>query len=1148
MAISSISPTASTVSSWRDSLADWASSGALMSAIQSALAPNAQVEKLVPLINSIKDGDSSVFPGVQVLDSQSLRGRLGAYSSSRNTIYLSSELDTSPSMVSIVLTHELGHFIQDHILGGGKATVINDFVAALIPSSAEVFNAIRQAGDASVLPAGSISLPNGESVKAKFFDTSLHINAEDRVLEFMQDNALNRMALAQNHVDDVSPRNQFSLQYRSAAHFDNSNIAGSLAMIRGWYEDALENFSKSDIKESKWSKATKWAGFKDAGINTTDPKWLSGKVNPAFAGENGGIDLLLYRFGQICHAFQDFYSHSNWLALVGDDRRRPLPTGSILDSGLDLPTVLKPGDALPGAKPGMTALVASKGPDWTKILNLAGRGGKYIYGSDQDVYWMVKSDDSSKYVGPTKIFGLADPRMSATTRNDNKPVYGLASGATWKLVYKDEDLSLKFRDPQKEGLDFSHEYFNGFDHGGLAGTSLPVNNPISGKPFNTYLGPLSKDTKDSFGHDDAMKYANTQIKNEWDRLGNLIFSRYGQSGLERFANYALFPEERQLYINTYSKPGGRWSWPIKDDLYYFTVEVTSPESFGVLGGAEIRFINIASRSEADPASQELTIGLQYKVPGGLWADSALTDLSSLDRHGDISDNTWRQILAPRSTSHSAAGARAYWLDSNPAEAEGGGISYVVEVLNSDLQILLPGFDPARDQIVVVGANGEQLAAYTGNWSVGEYAANRQELLDKYNILIDAPPLPLVDSQSWVIDKSKLVLANGTAAGVSLSASDLFVDYDKFLPSGSNELLFAHYDNTLPFLSLIDGKLVANSDLGKYAGRTYTALVSVSDGLFSIADHAISIAVAPSLTTGKGDSFSPGQLYQIQFLDQDGQYYSLFEAIDQDNDQPGIDRLSVLASVTGNVNGNPVGWNPLSQVARLGAASDSGTISFWLQKQDSASPIKLSSVQNSYNGYDLSLSDKLIARLSAVVEPVKEGAVPFEIDTFSVADASADVAGFRLSKDVSSFRIDYITNGSAAYSSRLGFVMIDLRTGDIVDPVTGHSFEGNAESFASSTAQHALFEMPIVRGQNLPGSVELKVDQSIDVRNIVFTPFVKTDAGGIQRLYSGNPLFNADGLEHVIKVGATVLGVEDMFAQVDGDYNDVLFSVSGVTQL
>lgn len=1141
------SPTSAAISSWKESLKEWASSGTLTSAIQSVLAPDAHLESLKALVSSIEKKDNSILPDVQVLAQDALRGRLGAYSSSKNTIYLSSELDTSPSIVSIVLTHELGHFIQSRVSETKDNATINNFVAALIPSAAEVFDAIRKSEPESFTASSSITLPNGETVSAQFFDTDLHNKAQRDIFDFLKYSAHARMAIAQNHVDDIDPRNQFALQFRSAAHFDNSNISGSMAMIRGWYEDALENFAKGDIQESKWSKKKKLFGLIEAGIDTGDSKWLSGKVNPAFAGENGGIELLLYRFGQICHAFQDFYTHSNWLALVGDGRRQPLPSGSILDAGLGLPTILKPGDALPGVKEGMTALIATKGADWTKMLKLAGRGGRYVYGSDQDVYWNAISDSSSKSDGGAKIFGLDDPSMFAETRVGNKTVYGLATGATWGLLYPDEDLSLKFRDPFKEGSLVSLEYFEGFDHGGLAGTEYPVKHPITQKKLNKYLGPLSKDTEKSFGFDNAMAYANKQIKNEWDRLGNLIYKQFGTAGLERFANYALErPDEQKKYVETYSKPGARWAWA--DPLSYFTIEVTSPETFGEFSGAELRFVNIAVKSSSNPTGQELVTGLQYKSVGGTWVDSAFTDLSSLHRHGEIPDDTWRKILIPSTVRHSNSGGRAYWLEYNPSEHEGGGLSYVVEADNLDLRIFISNFDPTRDRVVLVDSNGEQLSVFNGNWSPKEYQNDRQVLLEKYNVDLDASPIALMDRQSFVIEKSKIPLANGFSSGLALSASELFVDYDASFSSGTNQLVFASYDNSLPFLRLVDGELVASADLGNYAGQTYSALVSVSDGSSVLSDQVISIAVAPSLTTGKGDAITPGQKYQLQFMSQDESYYSILEAIDEDNNQPGIDRISVLASLTGNAGGNPVGWDPLNQVVRIGTAAESGTLTFWLKKQESEAPIKLSSTLNSKNGYDLSLGETLIARLSAVSETTKQGAIPFEMESFSVADSSADVTGFVLYKDVDKFKLDFVTNGSAAYSSRLGFVMTDIRTGDLIDPVTGHHIETSIDNFASNIASYALFETKVAQGENLPGSVELDIAQAVDTRNIVFTPFIKTDTGSIQRLYSGNPLMNADGLEHVIKVGGMALGVEDMFGRTAGDYNDIMFSITGVSQL
>ena len=73
---------------------------------------------------------------------------------------------------------------------------------------------------------------------------------------------------------------------------------------------------------------------------------------------------------------------------------------------------------------------------------------------------------------------------------------------------------------------------------------------------------MSRDSEKVPGHEEALYYATLQKRHEWDRLGNLIFARHGETGLKRFAEFALGTEYQKKYIDTYRVPGGKWTdWP-----------------------------------------------------------------------------------------------------------------------------------------------------------------------------------------------------------------------------------------------------------------------------------------------------------------------------------------------------------------------------------------------------------------------------------------------------------------------------------------------------------------------------------------------------------------------------------------------------------
>ena len=1073
-----------------------------------------------------------------MLDNNGMRGQLGAYSKENNEIYLNSELDSTPSLLKVVLTHELGHAILDKLVdnptdSASTQATINRFVVDLIPEASDVFMVINKAMTEPKNTDSKIVLPNGETVKAEMFDTPLHIAAEKSTYYAMNSAALETLALAQNHVDDLDLlRNKQSLQFRSAAHFDNNDIEGGLTMVRNWYADGIKRFNDADISAASWSKS-----------NDSDPNWASGLVNPAFPGANGGIDLLLYRFGQVLHALQDFYTHSNWLSLTGEVRGKPLPTDSILDNGLGLPTILHAGQAIPGTRAGMTTLIAGKGPDWGQLLKKTGdrRESWNLFGATESVYWKVNSDTQSKWDGTTKIFGLVDPILTATTLN-GKEIYGLATGSTWGLVYKDENKSVPFRDPSKAGSVIAQEYFKGFNHGGIAGTGNAfVINPITGQGVDEYLGPLAKDAETSFSYDEAMRYANLQIKNEWDRLGHLIYNSYGVDGLQRFANYALWDQDRQQYIDTYSKPDGRWAW---NNLPAFTTDLTSPHTLGSkFEGAQLRFINLVSNSIAKPGTQDLNIGIQFKLIDGDWTDSAYASLSALDRHGDLSDEMWTKILTPAGHNHTVNGARAYWIEPNNEGTFADGVTYVVEDANQSVAIDLTDFDTSRDKIMIIDSAGKSKVEFSGHWSKAEYLQNKSTLHDTYNINIHQAIHLRPDNHVWTIDAAKIVLANGSVEGLALAASDLFSEAYEEKSGVKNTLQFTSYDNTAPFLKLIDGHLVALANANEYSGKTYSVEVSVSDGVSGLLDQTIDIKVAPSLAAAGGNVLKSGQSLAIKFAEQAKQACSLLAGINTDSGSTAANRVITLASLTGSVNGNPKEWDPLSQTASLGSISDNGTLTFYTYDTNSNNLTELTLEKQENGAMNLLNNGKVFA---TITETSPASPKLFNVNTYPVAGAVDHAVGFTLPSDSKNFKIGYSIYSSAAFKSEFGLFMTDAQTGNIVDPITGHLYDNKPENLNAILATSSLFKSAVTHDRAITGYFDVKLDSAIPTSEIIFTPFIKTVQDGKTYVYSGDSKLNSDGIDHAVMLSANSFGFEDVYGGGDRDYNDVIFALNDVT--
>lgn len=323
-------------------LASWSATGELTKAIQYTLSGGESLpDELTSSIESWKAHQFTDLPDIIIADQKQLNGYLGAFAPANKAIYLSSTLNDAPSTANVVLLHEFGHYLVTKYFEKTyvEHSTLNRFVGDLKPEAYAIFDAINLAGSKG---AKVVELPNGETLSIETFDTAIHNSLDSRLFAGFSDSAKDYLALGQNHCDDPAPSNRFGLQYRSAAHFDNNNISGGLEMVRNWYDDALSNFNATNIQERKWNYAqSKSESFVDSiskGINnflktsaetgiakaianaannvttavtnglaaalpdSNDPNFISGEINPGFSGPNAGLELLLYRFGQINHA------------------------------------------------------------------------------------------------------------------------------------------------------------------------------------------------------------------------------------------------------------------------------------------------------------------------------------------------------------------------------------------------------------------------------------------------------------------------------------------------------------------------------------------------------------------------------------------------------------------------------------------------------------------------------------------------------------------------------------------------------------------------------------------------------------------------------------------------------------------------------
>jgi hypothetical protein len=239
---------------------------------------------------------------------------------------------------------------------------------------------------------------------------------------------------------------------------------------------------------------------------------------------------------------------------------------------------------------------------------------------------------------------------------------------------------------------------------------------------------------------------------------------------------------------------------------------------------------------------------------------------------------------------------------------------------------------------------------------------------------------------------------------------------------------------------------------------------------------------------------------------------------------------------------------LRQRLKLGNPQDSGTAKFYLKTTQMEVPTELRLERDANGSFSLINGFEAVAKLTPITEaPLPKSMLPFEVDRFNLINVSGTVAGFMLTSPIENgFKLDYSTFSSASYSSKVGFYLTDIRFGLCVDPLTGQMVSVNSIS-SDEIDQYSVYESDIVTN-NATRQAAFKLDQSIDVRNIVFTPYIKTSTGQSTYLYGCDAALNPDGFDHIAKIGHRVFGVEDMFGGGDRDFNDILFSFNSIQAL
>ena len=1114
-----------------------ARSGQLFNAIDStfgATTDSAQLHNAKLAFAGLADGDKSVLPSIEVLNNEAMTSRLGAYSSQTDTIYLNSSVLAHHTIALEVLTHELGHAIASRYFTEGNAShAAYEFTHVLLGQDhalALSSGASHKSHDHSA--SDQLTTPNSESpVALQWFDTALHIDWAREQLPMLNAQAFDLLKLGQNDSDAfwgptrIGIFSPYGLHTDSSTHFDNNNVRGSIEAMRKRWSNGIVRFNDTEI-----------------GDKLNLPFVDKSLVGPGFDGANAGVENLLYRFGQITHAFQDFYSHSNWVEMVRAGDGKWLSPASILDAGLDLPVPLNPGTIINNAP---NLMVAMSGPDYDASLVRAGVG-LYATGP-KSVYWWV----NDRQDGWGEVF--ANPKSGGS-------VGGLMTGSVNSAIYYDTNYSVPLRAIDRAGF-FDVEYYRGFSHGGLAGEVI-----------GQWMSPLSKDKPDNgrFADksanavlfEDAQAYASLQVRHDFDRMGNLIFKNHGIEGLQKFAHFSIIESERDLFVATYSQAGARWDWTAADRgfesvLAFMTLSSgesdashDSEDEFH-FDESNMRFVEVFYA--ADDTSFMTHTNRAYLTQvnvDGRWFDAAA---GLINTHHDHAHDYGPEAFLPATTQHTSAGGRTLYSDPNWQEGHYLGTVYSIVNINTNARVFINHFDVGLDIVHVVDEQGRLLEAIDVDRA--DYPETRQYLLDTYNIKLNARPETEVLNQVLVI---RSALVSGAGGGLIIEASDFFAAPDTTHANAHNPATgihtrnrFAGHDETRPWLVLLDDGTLSISDISQVPQGVHEIYVSVTDGAGLLEGAMITLAVDPVISVGHLE-FANDSVLAVNFVDPTDSAVGLFAQIFDERGLP-VSFMEHLGVRIGDASGLPPGFNAGLITTNLADPVDHGEMVFYAMHYKTGELAALEARNTGQGRFSLFDGNDLLAELTITDSTITD--VMTYIDEIYLNGLEDVLLGIPLNisltdpltrhqQTATQVNIQTTAASESYYSGTFGFFIADLQSGHIIDPRSGVKLE-NLGLKPDNVRDYSAFFIDGVDESVVEGTHRFTLDPHLNLNNLGLFPYYQVDTYQGSQLFLGGAAGVRDGVSHIARVAQNTFGVEDLIGN-DYDFDDFMLTINSIT--
>lgn len=597
---------------------------------------------------------------------------------------------------------------------------------------------------------------------------------------------------------------------------------------------------------------------------------------------------------------------------------------------------------------------------------------------------------------------------------------------------------------------------------------------------------------------ECKKLANLQLQNEWDRMGNPIYKNNGEPGLQKFADYALpSPDLRQAYVSTFRTPGARFFAPAAS-LSLAAGPAPAAVAPAAMDAApaglapsmdaipEIRLVRLFGPDFSAASSPFAAYQDRYQFLDSnsrAWFD---TDFQDISIHHELEKEDIAKLATPSQIQYAAKGERAIWSLSRFNSINEMATNYFIELVNRGVKVYISDVDIHHDRFMLAKEDGGLICLPDELYDVTNVDRLVAELAT-YGIVVNFSPEVEFRPGTILVSEAQL------AAPLTITAASVAGDAE------GQSLFFVGYDDSIPFLRLVDGVLTAAAIDSQYAGRTHTAYVDVSDGVSIVRGVPLRLAIAPKLRIiGQAFDSETGFALRINDLPQQG-----FEIVAQIADHlPGsLDGFLPVAAAIGSISGSPTGYDSLASIINISDDYHGGDISFWL-REPSGDLAALTVDARPDGGFRLRSGALEVARLTPLLLTTS---LP-EIVEFSYSDILADGLGMRLNPslaDVASredstpwkVALSIELFWEATDASQVGLMLVDRISGDIIDPITGLSPCSPSSDWYQDAEKCAVWTGGVEAMKTLSAEVSFDLDARVDPDSVLLMPFMKTMIGG-----------------------------------------------------